>query len=63
MYAFADLPLDTPPRVLPGASDGALLALIPDRAEVYRRVVYYVDTILEGTPPSELPIEEPSKWA
>jgi class 3 adenylate cyclase/ABC-type uncharacterized transport system substrate-binding protein len=41
--------------------DGALLSLDPDRREVYRRVAYYVDAILKGVKPSELPIEEPSK--
>jgi len=41
--------------------DGALLSLDPDRREVYRRVAYYVDAILKGVRPSELPIEEPSK--
>jgi class 3 adenylate cyclase/ABC-type uncharacterized transport system substrate-binding protein len=40
---------------------GALLSLDPDRREVYRRVAYYVDAILKGVKPSELPIEEPSK--
>jgi class 3 adenylate cyclase/ABC-type uncharacterized transport system substrate-binding protein len=42
--------------------DGGLLALSPDRTEVHRRLAYYVDAILKGTPPSALPIEEPSKW-
>ncbi len=41
--------------------DGALLSLDPDRREVYRRVAYYVDAILKGARPSDLPIEEPSK--
>jgi putative ABC transport system substrate-binding protein len=42
--------------------DGGLMSLSPDRTEVHRRVAYYVDAILKGTPPSELPIEEPNKW-
>jgi putative ABC transport system substrate-binding protein len=44
------------------ARDGGLLALSPDLTEVHRRLAYYVDAILKGIPPSELPIEEPSKW-
>jgi putative ABC transport system substrate-binding protein len=42
--------------------DGGLLALSPDLTEVHRRLAYYVDAILKGTPPSALPIEEPTKW-
>ena len=42
--------------------DGGLMSLTPDQTEINRRVAYYVDAILKGTPPSELPIEEPSKW-
>jgi len=41
--------------------DGALLSFFPDRTEIYRRLAYYVDAILKGAKPSELPIEEPSK--
>jgi class 3 adenylate cyclase/ABC-type uncharacterized transport system substrate-binding protein len=41
--------------------DGGFMSLSPDRIEVHRRVAYYVDAILKGTPPRELPIEEPSK--
>jgi class 3 adenylate cyclase/ABC-type uncharacterized transport system substrate-binding protein len=42
-------------------SDGGLISLSPDQTEVYRRAAYYVNAIFKGTPPSELPIEEPSK--
>jgi class 3 adenylate cyclase/ABC-type uncharacterized transport system substrate-binding protein len=41
--------------------DGGFMSLGPDRIESHRRVAYYVDAILNGTPPGELPIEEPSK--
>jgi class 3 adenylate cyclase/ABC-type uncharacterized transport system substrate-binding protein len=41
--------------------DGGLMSLFPDQLEVQRRVAYYVDAVLRGTPPRELPIEEPSK--
>ena len=41
--------------------DGALLSFDPNRTEIYRRLAYYVDTILKGAQPSALPIEEPNK--
>ncbi|MGD9616065.1 MAG: ABC transporter substrate binding protein [Alphaproteobacteria bacterium] len=43
--------------------DGALMSLGPNRNEVYRRLAYFVDAILKGTPPQEIPIEEPAnQW-
>jgi class 3 adenylate cyclase/ABC-type uncharacterized transport system substrate-binding protein len=41
--------------------DGGLISLGPNRIEVHRRLAYFVDSILRGTPPCELPVEEPSK--
>lgn len=44
------------------AQDGSLAAYGPSLREEYRRGAAYVDKILRGTKPAELPIEEPTKY-
>jgi putative ABC transport system substrate-binding protein len=41
---------------------GGPFAYGPDNAALYRRAVQYVDRILKGTRPSDLPIEQPTKF-
>jgi putative tryptophan/tyrosine transport system substrate-binding protein len=42
---------------------GGLMAYDVDYAEVLRRAAIYVDRILKGAKPSELPVQQPTKFA
>jgi putative ABC transport system substrate-binding protein len=53
------------PTVFPwrfGATDGGLASYGVDVADLHRRAAAYVDRILKGTSPAELPVQQPTKF-
>ncbi len=45
-----------------GVEAGGLMSYGADKAESYQRVAYFVDRILKGAKPAELPVEQPMRF-
>ena len=44
------------------ASDGGLISYGPDMADLFRRAAAYVDRVLKGARPADLPVQAPTKF-
>lgn len=43
-------------------TDGGLMSYGPDTMDIFRRSASYIDRILKGASPAELPVQQPTKF-
>jgi ABC transporter substrate binding protein len=51
------------PQCMDWAEVGGLLAYGPNRLDMFRHAATYVDQILKGAKPGDLPVEQPNKFS
>jgi putative ABC transport system substrate-binding protein len=60
LIARYKLPAIYPDRFI--VADGGLISYGPDFVDIYRRAAGYVDRILKGEKPGDLPVQAPTKY-
>jgi putative ABC transport system substrate-binding protein len=60
LSARLQVPAVYPYRVY--AVDGGLMVYGPDTTDLYRRAAFYVDRVLRGAKPADLPVEQPTRF-
>ena len=60
MRPGTDCPRSTPYRSF--VTSGGLISYGPDMVDQYRRAAGYVDRILKGEKPADLPVQAPTKY-
>ena len=62
MAAVASIRLPAIYFALEFAEEGGLIAYAPDIRQAFRRSAYFVDKILKGAKPADLPVEQPTQF-